>query len=68
MANLVIRLDRIAHRFRPATCWSAGRTCITYQLTDGTDRLSAVPSVCPECHRPTEARVIELVGVDIDRI
>ncbi len=70
MANLVIRLDRLTHRIRPAGCWSVGSRCETFVLVgDGSDDPPEpdLPDTCSKCGRPAEHHVVLLVGVDVDR-
>lgn len=71
MANLIVRIDRIAHRFRPVSCFSPGSQCVRYVLVgDGSDDPPEpeLPARCPACGRPADHQLVVLVGVNVDAI
>ncbi len=71
MTMLGNRIDRLAHRVRPVSCFSGGSHCTMYALVgDGSDNPlePQLPARCPACGRPHLHRMVRLIGVDVARI
>ena len=70
-ANNKARLDRLVTIFRPPTCYSPGPTCDKVRLVgDGSlaPPIPTLPERCAGCRRPIRWQIVELVGVDVERI
>ncbi len=69
--SMATRLDRLAGRFRPASCYTGGRRCGKFAVVgDGTEDppLPALPDVCARCGRPTSWSVVVIPGVDVEAL
>ena len=71
MSGVLVRLDRLRDRFRPAGCGQGGPYCATawHVRSDVDDPANPPPpGTCPNCGRPRLVRELVLAGVDATQI